>query len=582
MQTNNIVNIKIDSVIGIVLGICLTLILCVNVSLLAETQGKVSDDEIAKKMGPPFYSGNILPNPREAKYGQEIYELYDGVTGTIFCKPMFEYFGPARELLMRLWNKRINAYKRQFKVDKWKVCDKVQPMLILFTLVNDANAKYLIDCYDLHNKIGELKEQGYVLEIRKRGILCAGKDNEGLVNGLASLLQLIHIKDGKLVVRQASVFDYPTFVRRYVTDYSIPPNTFFDWLALQKINGFSSGYAYLIDWRGVKDANTIASLKRVGDYVRKYRTLHFMPQIHIGPRVKNRPALDQGDPKDIDKLVKTVADVMQWTQADEVMILFDDVRPVLTMPKEKQKFKSLGQANGYVLDLVYKRMQEISPGSKLFFCPPPYQGLKYVRKWKPGVKYYKERMQYMKDVHSWNKNIVCVWTGPVTESRIITKKDILEYKKLIGEDRKLLYWDNTWQYHQPLRNFHSQYPKDFVTYCAYRHSFVFINATLPIGRFFAVTANDYYWNPEGFDADRCWRTAVAQFMGKKAVAVAERFYRLRGDGYYCYFARDVDIGKLKAILEELKRVSWTNEIPDYCWAVYKNICKIQKKKVGSK
>ncbi len=567
---------------SIVPKICLALILCINTSLLAETQQTLSDDEIEKIMAPPFYSGNILPTPRQVKYRKGQLTLFDGPAGVILCEPMFEYFGPARELIIKLWNKRIDAYKKQFKIDKWKLVDKVQPLPILFSLVSDENAKYLIDRYDLHKKIGNLKEQGYILEIRKSGILCAGKDNEGLVNGLASLLQLIHIKDGKLVVRQASVFDYPTFVRRYVTDYSIPANDFFDWLASQKINGFASGYAYLIDWRGVKDSNIVASLKRVGDYVKKYRTLHFMPQIHIGPRVKNRPALDQGNPEDINKFLKTVEDVMRWTQADDVMILFDDVPPILSMPMEKKKFKTLGQANGYVLDLLYKRMQKIRPGSKLFFCPPPYQGLKYVRKWKPGVKYYKERMQYMKDIHSWNKNIICVWTGPVTESRVITTDDIKQYKALIGKDRKLLYWDNTWQYHQPLRNFHSKYPKNFVKYCAYGRSFVFINATIPIGRFFAVTANDYYWNPQAFDAERCWRTAVAQFMGRQAVPIAERFYQLRGNGYYCYFARTADLDKLKSILEELKRVSWTREIPDYCWAVYENMCKIQKKNIKSK
>lgn len=561
---------------------CIALMFCVNPGSLAGAQRTLSDYEIEKTMGQPFYSGRILPTPRQVKYEKGDLKLFDGSNGMILCEPMFEYFGPARDLLKRLWNKRIDAYKKQFKVDKWKLTDKAQPVPVLFALASDENAAYLIERYQLREKIKKLRDQGYILEIRPEGILCAGKDNEGLVNALASLLQMVHVKNGKLVVRQASVFDYPTFIRRYTTDYSIPGDDFFDWLALQKINGFSSGYTHLIDWRGVKNVRKIASLKRLGDYVRKYHTLHFLPQIHIGPRIRTRPALDQGNPKDIKKFIKTVEDVMQWTEADEIMILFDDVPPVLSMPMEKEKFKTLGQANGYLLDLLYRKMQKFRPGAKLFFCPPPYQGLKHLRKWKPGVKYYKERIQYMKDIHSWNKNIVLVWTGPVTESRVITTKDIKQYKALIGRDRKLLYWDNSWQYHQPLRNFHARYPKDFVKYCACGRSFINVNATIPIGKFFSVTANDYYWNPEAFDAERCWKTAVAQFMGRQAVPVAKRFYQFRGDGYYYYFARTADLDKLESIFKALTHVSWTRAIPDLCWTSYENMCRIQKKKVQSK
>ncbi len=541
---------------GTLAGLLISLTLLAASCNAAEVTQTTSDLELTKLMGPPFYSGEVLPTPRQARYDDEYLTLVDGAQGLLTAELRVEYTGPSAALAQRLWDQRIASYQQQFAVEEWTPAEGCLPILV--TLRENP----------------DVTPQGYELTIGPDAITCAGADNQGVMNAVASLLALVHVRDGKLVARCAHIVDKPTFVRRYTSEYWVLADSVFDWMMLNKVNGYSSGYANLIDWRGEMAEANVASLKRAGDYIRRYRTMDFLPQIHIGPRRKDRPALDQGDPADIAKLLQTVEDVMTWTDADEIMILFDDVLPVLTMPREMEKFDSLGEATGQVLGELYEHMQQFRPGSRLLFCPPCYQGLKH-RKWREDSQYRPQYLEYMSDMQSWNPNIVSVWTGPVTESRFITDEDIAAYRELLGPDRPLFYWDNTWHYHQPLRNFHAKYPEGFVDECASASSYININLRGVIGRYFTVTANDYYWNPEGFDVERSWRQAATHFMGADALPVVERFYALRGDGYNYYFTRGVDLEKLKVVFEDLERTSLTPEIPEACWAAYESIRRIQ-------
>jgi hypothetical protein len=257
------------------------------------------------------------------------------------------------------------------------------------------------------------------------------------------------------------------------------------------------------------------------------------------------------------------------------MLCYDDVRPKL-QPREKGQFERPALAHGTVADRVYGRMQEVSPGSILSFCTPYYQGFQH-RKWWPDSPIREQGLQYLLDTRAWNPHIRIVWTGPVTESRTITQKDIDQYREQIGVDRPLFYWDNTWHYHQPLRNFHSNYVNEFVHYCADRTSYININGTKPIGKFFAASAGDYYWNPETFDRKRTRQQVVAQFMGQAAVPAAERFYRFRGDGYFYHFSRMADLSTFEAILEDLASASLDPALLEVCWSGYDSVAKIQKK-----
>ncbi len=534
------------------------------------TQAVASDLDVAKAMGPPYYSGQIVPAPKQVTYGDGELVLLDGPKRITFCETMFEYFGPARELLIRLFERRLESYRRLFP-GKWRLPDKTQRLPVLLTLADDDNAKYLLDRYGLHETASSLKPQGYLLEVRPEGILCAGKDNAGLVNGLASLLQLVHTSERRLVVRRASLVDWPTFTTRYTAEYSLGSAEFFDWMTTYKYNGFASCYPAM-DWRDLGPARRKA-MKVIKDYITTHRTMSYLVEFHVGGR-RNQP-VDCGDPTHVERLLKTITETLELSGATHIMLCYDDVREKL-QPCERDKFERPAQAHGALVEAVYRHIQKTNPDVILSFCPPYYQGFRH-RKWHAGEKLREQGLQYLRDTRAWNPNVRLVWTGPVTESRVITQKDIDEYRAVIGPDRPLFYWDNTWHYHQPLRNFHARYVKDFVHQCADRTSYVNINGTKPIGKFFSATAADYYWNPEGFDPKRSRRQVVAQFMGPAAVPAAERLYRFRGDGYMYYFSRMADLSKFEAILRDLGKVSLSPELMHVCWSTFDSVAKIQKK-----
>jgi len=534
-----------------------------------------SDSDIVRTMGPPYLTGTILPRPKRVDYRDDTFVLLDGPALIECCESMFEYFGPERSLLLRLFDKRLESYRRQFE-GAWRTPDKSQRIPLLFTLVDDPSAKYLLDRYGLKEAAGSLETQGYLLEVRAEGLLCVGKDGAGLVNGLASFLQILNIRKGNLVIRGASVVDAPSFTTRYTAEYSLGSVEFFDWMVLYKLNGFATCYSAM-NWTGLSDGHK-AALKAIKEYTTDAPYMSYMVQFHVGGRGQTKRVVDCGDPKDVELLLETIAEALSLSGARHIMLCYDDV-PARLQPKEKGRFERPAQAHGSLVDRVYQHIHKINPAVILSFCTPYYQGLKH-RRWQPDSPVRQEAVQYLQDTRAWNPNVRIVWTGPVTESRQITDEDIDAYRALIGKDRPLFYWDNTWHYHQPLRDFHASYPRGFVHQCADRTSYINVNGTTPIGRFFSASAADYYWNPDGFDPQRSRLEVVAQFMGPDAVPVADRFYRFRGDGYSYHFIRLADLSAFRTILTDLELASYDPVIPQACWDYYRNMARVQGKLQG--
>jgi hypothetical protein len=503
-------------------------------------------------LGAPFYSGTILPTPQQAEYGDAVVLMEKGQRLNL----KMAYAGPAAPLAERLLRKRIAPFSN--------AADTPGKPVLVCLAQSDAARQWAADhnCGDVLKK---LPAQGYVLAVRPDGVLCAGADNRGVVNAVASLIQLLHVKEETLLARECAIRDWPEFTTRYTAEYHLPGRDFLDWMMTYKINGFGACYPGM-NWEGLTDAKR-KGLKVIGEYKRAYQTLDFMAQFHAGGR---RCAIcDAGNPAHIARLLDTISETLELSGADHIMICYDDVVPVL-QPMEKALFASTAEAHAHIMKKVLACVKAESPGTVVSFCPPYYQGRGH-RRWR-AERLRETGLAYLADLGKYlPEEVRPVWTGPVTESRRIVPEDISSYQDWMGIDRPLFYWDNTWHYHQPLRNFHARYPENFVNYCAGRTSYINVNGTLPIGRFFAATANDYYWNPDAFEPDRAWRAAVAQFMGPAAVPVAERFYDLRGEDYFVFFTRDADLDALGAVIRKLEETSLTPGIPEYCRKVYEGM-----------
>lgn len=547
--------------------VLLSIALSVGGQAPAQAMGAEAPPAVAQRMGAPFYSGGILPTPQQAEYGEGALTVVDGPGAAWRCRVRFPADEGLAELMQRLWHRRVDAYLAQFAAIPPEPGDAVP--VASFALSTEPEATELAAAEGMAEQLTALPPQGYVLRITPEGAVCIGADRAGVVSGLASFLQLLHVQEDRLVARCAQVLDWPVFQIRYASEYYLPGEEYLDFAMLQKINGFGACYPGM-RWSELTDGHR-KGLAAIGNYIRRYGTFALMVQFHVGGRGGERP-LDCGSATDVETLLTTIRQTMELSPVQHLMICYDDVVPQL-QPEESKLFERPAQAHGALMQRVYDAARAIDPATVVSFCSPYYQGRGH-RRWRPENPQLPDALQYMADLKAWpNRDIRIVWTGPVTESKVIVEEDITQYKGMVGEDRQLCYWDNTWHYHQPLRNFHSRYPAGFVDNCADKTSYINVNGVRPIGRFFSVTANDYYWNPDAFDAGRSWRHAVAQFMGPQAVPVAEEFYKLRGDDYFAFFSRDVDLGALKDVLDRLKAASLTPELPDQCLAAYAEIVK---------
>lgn len=539
----------------------------------AAAEGAVAQlGPVAVRMGAPFYSGAVLPTPRQVRYEAGALVLADGPGGAWRGRLVYPREGNVRELMERLVGRRTAPYLAQF-ARLAPASLRADVPVVRFAFTTAAEATGLASRYGLPDTWRSLPPQGYVLTVRPEGALCLAPDNPGLVNGLASLLQLLRVDEGRLVVSCATLTDWPTFRLRYTSEYYLANQEFLDWMMLYKLNGFAACYPGM-RWSGLTEGQRPA-LAAIGDYVSRYGTASFLVELHIGGRGGERP-VDCGDPQDVETLLNTIRETMRLARPQHVMICYDDVAPEL-QPQEQGRFERPALAHGAVMEVVYRAVKALDARTVVSFCSPYYQGRGH-RRWREDNPRRPEALQYLADLRTWpNHDIRIVWTGPVTESKVIVPEDIADYRERVGAGRQLFYWDNTWHYHQPLRNFHARYPAGFVKDCADATAYVNINGIRPLGRFFSVTANDYYWNPEAFDSVRSRQQAVAQVMGAAAVPAAEEFYRVRGDDYYVFFSRDVDLEALRMALERLRDASLTPELPALCLAAYQEIVKGRQK-----
>ncbi len=522
---------------------------------------------LPQKMGQPFYSGGILPTPQQVVYSDAYFEMIDGPAQRWLTTVHMDYSGPARKLINELLRDRFWQFTRWFGDVE---CDisAVSQRPIVFSLAGTEAAATYLQAYGLSDKQAQLRPQGYILSVRENGVLCVGADDAGLVNGAASLIQLMHPRMHSLVARCAEIIDWPTFEIRYTAEYHLPREDFLKWMMLYKMNGFAACYPGM-RWEGLTDDKR-AGLREIGRFIREYNTCNFMVQFHIGGR--GGGVLNTARQNDVEQLLATIAETMALCPTQHVMICCDDVSPTLT-PEEAALHENPAQAHGVLMEYVYRTVKRIAPDCVVSFCSPWYQGFGH-RKWAEGSESRATGMAYMDHLRQWpNKDIRIVWTGPVTESRWIRAEDIAAYKALIGADRQLVYWDNTWHYHQPLRNFHAQYLPGFVDHCADATSYINIFGTRPVGKFFSATATDYYWNPDGFDSVRSRNHAVAQFMGPPALDAAEAFYALRGEDYMVNFTRSVNLEAFDTVVAALEEKPWDKTLAEYCRSVHADVVK---------
>ena len=382
-----------------------------------------------------------------------------------------------------------------------------------------------------------LKPEGYWLAAARRDgrwiVVVAGADPVGAYYGAQSLLQLITARDGQVVLRRAEILDWPDFrIRAHQFDGGFPkPETAryaLKWCAKLKLNqlGFGQAYDRPMQWRELT-----ADQRQSTEYLCRRAAAAgvvwacFYPHPH---RSKPEFNIRISDPADMDALVNICSFALE-RGAGGIMLRSDDIWPLAE--EDQKRFGDHAAAHIYLVNQLYKRLRARWPQMIFMFCPPHYTNAT-IRSRKGGIDYTKRLGRAIP------RDVLVIWTGPVTRSLEIKPADVDFIVGLLG--RGPLLWDNTVYAHRSRYGYDPRHPNYFLDTFATKYPADFYqrvpgitynwNISSPLALVAGIQTADCTWNLGAYDPEQSFRRAAAMVFGPNAVdqiiALREAYYQI--------------------------------------------------------
>ncbi|MCK4324275.1 MAG: hypothetical protein KAW89_07075, partial [Armatimonadetes bacterium] len=212
----------------------------------------------AQNFSPPYYTGQILPTPQEAHYGDAFVEL--GATGdekASACLVIGKGLNPESPAVAEL-------------------VARVQEFGGTIDVATDAEAKHYttairLGTYDGGEVTPPEKPEGYAIDMVARDdryeVHAVGHDAQGTYWACRSLIQLMTRRGKDVVLRRATIRDFPHVARRGFLMPMFRGDAYhLSWAATYKLNCVAPGMV-VADWRAPTDAE-LSAMQRVGRYLR--------------------------------------------------------------------------------------------------------------------------------------------------------------------------------------------------------------------------------------------------------------------------------------------------------------------------
>lgn len=447
--------------------------------------------------GPPFFNGKIMPSPQQVQYMNEFVTVYKAGEEASTCILVAD--GEARSCsYVKDLLSRIESFGGKAEV----VTDKKAALrfkLIISIGKNDLTKKYIAR-YEL--KIPS-QEEGYIIyplkDAGREIVLCAGKDERGTVWSIQSLIQLFKREDDRVLLMKAKVIDYPYIKWRMAFGGSKAYKYNISGWVISKLGCKGN------NWRDIFSSREWET--EITNKIEDIRQNKLVPLVPInvigGSDFAFYPTFS--DPGDMKILREAAGKVARAGGA--VVLMFDDTGHMLTA-KDKAYFGTLEKTHVYVVNEVYSEMKRANPSALLIFCPPLYFGAAI------GAYPDVDGPAYVQALSNLPQDIQIHWSGGDPAGRYISRELISEWQQYYS--RKLFFFDNDWQW----RRFGS---KDFPTTHPdiYKHIDGYLmSGSGDIGM---IVLADYLWNPEAYNADRSFRSAVEQLAGRDIYPVFRRW-----------------------------------------------------------
>ena len=378
----------------------------------------------------PYTNGIVIPAPTKQSKIKKLIINPTGIRITVGTVPV-KSLASAQKIL-------------QEKLRSLPGNDNGRKINLTIAKVNDVIWKETI-----FSKIKTLPPQGYKLkfavENNEVNIYAIGADNRGVFYAMASLIQLFYTEQGKAYINAVDISDNPVWLERYTGGYSPVPKRFYEELAMYKISGYGIQHRY--DWKLFSPEKKpiyyrTKTYQQAFDEIKEFRNengdlVDFMLLLNV---YAGKNKIDISNPADVKSLIDKCLWAAKYIQ--HIMLQVDDFTPIqdgrfiLPHPREQKKFKSAGDAHGYLVKKVYEAVTRRYPEVKISFCPAPYSLIGHSASNPANRQYLADLAQQLP------ADVSVVWTGAQVVTQNITADSYRKYQTLV-KGHQLLLWDNT-------------------------------------------------------------------------------------------------------------------------------------------
>jgi hyaluronoglucosaminidase len=341
--------------------------------------------------------------------------------------------------------------------------------------------------------------EGYQIQLGSGNGRIRYATDRGLRNAVATLAQLI--QSG---AESVDIIDAPRFRVRGVIEgyYGVPWTAdqrqgVMRLLASRKMNAYFYGpkddrYHRKL-WREPYPKVARRELSSLVDYARRLG-LDFW--YTIGPGL----SMEYSSETDFQILVAKLESV-RMLGVSRFGLLFDDIPANLQHTRDREQFSGLAMAHATVANRLYRELRERDAQVRLVVCPTEYSG----RGDESSIAELGELL---------DPRIEVFWTGPEICSRELTLRDASLLTRTLN--RPPLYWDN-----YPVNDLQMRDELHLGPYRGrdahlYRMSLgivVNVMENAEVTKIPLLTVADYLWNPEAYEPEASWRTAIKDVVG---------------------------------------------------------------------
>ncbi len=515
---------------------------------------------------PSYYTGAILPTPRQVTYGNPT-PLYDTsrqrftIRTELGDNPCKDAVFGADQIDFRL--SRCERFIRFDRPD----CGQAKLVKIYLGRLDDAHIMRAAAGLGVDLPTS-LPPQGHFVRTVESSdairIIAAGADNKGVVYAAASIYQMIGFENDMLVLRTFNLTDWPDFLLRASSDYAPIDDDWLSRMAMNKMSMYATQHrAY---WKLVGPEEYAEPPAKGWSYEKRIRqmkafidstdAIDLMILVHIyvsggRPVEEAGPVFDIANEDNIADLTRR----LKWLYDNGVysqMICVDDYTDsrdreyVCKTKAEEEKFGNVGRAHGYLMRRLYEALAPDCPELKLSIVTAPYSTshLDGPITRASGIHYLNELADEMPD------EVAVCWTGPKITGPDISRRQWREYAAF-APGQPLYIWDNN-QSGEPIAdyvvNYYNSIHKDSAWSLMYQNShFIGWPSHIPA----ALSGNAYMWNVGSYDAASAHQEACGKAFGR----IDYSDVRTINDGYKAGVAmirdEDRDLDALSNLIDNI-------------------------------